>query len=130
MAATIKLIDKRIIHMVETGILDHDALEATTKARIQFAAEHIDGIYVIIYDVTGANLDFFNMLTSKWSLTADENMIGVVGIGVSTTAQVGMKLFSRLLTDLELRLVDTFDEALVEARAIIAAALKKRGLSE
>jgi hypothetical protein len=127
MTAVMTLIDKRIIHIVETGILDHDALEATTKARIQFAAEHIDGIYVIIYDVTDVNLDFFNMFTTKWSLTADEN---VVGVGVSTTAQVGIKLFSRLLTDLELRLVDTFDEALGEARAIIAAALKKRGLSE
>jgi hypothetical protein len=128
MDAHIELIGDRMLYIREQGAITAGQFEATTRRRLAFVKEHINGFYVVIYDLRQAQLAFMDLRLSKWSVEVDPNMLHVVGVSPQPLARVSANVLSNVM-HLNLTLVETLDDAKAKAEALIAAETAKRGLS-
>lgn len=95
MADKLALIGDRIIHMVETGTIREADFERSIHERVAFAKAHIDGFYVVIYDLSAARLGFLNVQMFKWSAEIDPNLMHAVVISRELIVRVGVSALSK-----------------------------------
>jgi hypothetical protein len=121
MAAQMEVIDGHILYTRVTGELNAASFEAHVKERVAFVKEHIDGVYVEIFDLSKAHLAFMDLNLSGWAVKTDPNMLHVIGISPQLLARVSVNILANV-KQMNISLVNTIDEAKVKAREILAEA--------
>jgi hypothetical protein len=124
MAAQIELIGDRIIYMREEGEVNAAVFQASTEARIDFAQKHIDGFYVLIYDLSTAKLTFFDMKVVRHLMQVEPNLRKMIVISTDLLAAFGVKMAKEIFRR-QAALARTREEAIAQANAFIAEELAK-----
>lgn len=124
MAAQIELIGDRIIYMREEGEVNAVVFQASTEARIDFARKHIDGFYVLIYDLSAAKLTPLGLKITRHSAQIDPNLRQIIVVSTELLAAFGVKALAEVFR-LRVQIAKTREEATAQANAFVAEELAK-----
>lgn len=116
-----ELIEDGIILLTYHVPVTDQVFRRATEDRVQFAAEHTQGDYILIVDYSQASMTIsaLNFRLNSWSATLDPRMIDALLISGSMIAVTGASLVQRV-THKKLEIMHTREEALARARVILA----------
>lgn len=122
MAYRFELPEANILHVIVEGKVGAEEFRQSVRARVEYAAVHIGSRpYALIYDLSHANLMIIDPRLTTWSMTVDNNLVGVVAISTQMMATVALKLF-RAMSNAEVDVMPTYESALEVARAMLEQA--------
>jgi len=115
----IELIESGIMRVVWDGVVNRENFSQGVFDRKQFADENHLSQYVLIFDLRKAHVTVFDARLAAWSANADPRMTHTVIIGKSSIVLVTVNVMLRL-TKLQVKFVNSDDEALEHARKIVS----------
>lgn len=116
----IELIEPGIMRIAWDGVINRENFTQGILDRKQFADDHQLSRYVLIFDLRKAHVVVFDVRLAAWSANADPRMTHTVIIGKSSIVLLTVNAMLRL-TKLQVRFVNSDDEALQHAREIVKA---------
>ncbi len=119
MITPIELIDSRIICIKAEGRLTTPVFEQHTQDRCAYAKQHIDGFYVLIYDLSEAKLTPIDLKTTRQAAQIDPNLKQIIVVSTELLAAFGVRTLTEVFR-LKVAHVKTRDEAIEKARAVVA----------
>jgi len=125
-----ELVADHILYMAEEGTIYAPDFEASVKQRLAFVKEHVEGFYVIIYDLTKANLAFIDLRLARWGMEVDPNLVHVIGFD-NNQQRMGVVTLNLLTKAMKLHMSSalTLEEAKQKAETLVAADIAKRSTS-
>ncbi|MDZ4766255.1 MAG: hypothetical protein SGI73_17075 [Chloroflexota bacterium] len=130
MIRRMELVADHILYMAEEGTIYAPDFEASVKQRLAFVKEHVEGFYVIIYDLTKANLAFIDLRLARWGMEVDPNLVHVIGFD-NNQQRMGVVTLNLLTKAMKLHMSSalTLEEAKQKAETLVAADIAKRSTS-